>query len=400
MFLSVLLHALLMGLLLASGPLRASDSPPAQPAAWFDVTPQPAPTPAKPAEPPAHPPEPPPRSKAPKQPRSIPKLRPAHVPHVAQGGVPDGQGTLAIPEGTGAGGPIGTGPGPEQVDESDAPEEAAEPPPDTTRAPRPAQLSIWLDPKQLEHIALVRPGTAVLMSIPGFRDMLRGSSIRPFSDLERLRITLTDVAPEKLTIAGVHVEGEQALRDAARHVAAMRQQEPVWRGDSSLQATSWVDGSGVDRGLAIHDGAFLIGARESLPAMLSSSSTEDRVDGLSRLRKRVILSLAIEDAARYLPSLPACGLEALRVSVATTGRGQRLSVRAEFETASAARDAPKCLRALGEAAAPLSRLVAWLTQAEVVAGSFSTQYNAGVTSGEIQELLDELAWALRNAGRA
>jgi hypothetical protein len=237
------------------------------------------------------------------------------------------------------------------------------------------------------------------MSLPGFRDLLRGSNIRPFTDLQRLRITLDGVAPERLTVAGVHVAGERAVVDAARRVAAMRQQEPIWRGDSQLRATSWVDGSGVDRGLAVHEGAFVIAARDNLPAILGSSQGE-RVAGMSRLRERVVMVLSIEDAARYLPGLQACALQALRVSVAASGDRPQLSVRGDYKAASFAKAAPECLRGLGGDAAQLSGLVAWLSRAESAAGSYSTKLNIGVTSAEIQQLLDELAWALRNAGRA
>jgi hypothetical protein len=252
---------------------------------------------------------------------------------------------------------------------------------------------------QFTHLALVRPGTAVLMSMPGYRDMLRGSNIRPFVDLQRLRITLDGVAPERLTVAGVHVAGEPAVAAAARRVAAMRQQEPIWRGDSQLRATSWVDGSGVDRGLAVHDGAFVIAARDSLPALLGSGEGE-RVTGMSRLRERVVLVVSIEDAARYLPSLQACALQALRVSIAASGDRPQLSVRGDYKAASFANAAPACLRGLGGDAAQLTVLIAWLSRAESAAGSYSTKLNSGVTSEEIQQLLDELAWALRTAGRA
>jgi hypothetical protein len=95
-----------------------------------------------------------------------------------------------------------------------------------------------------------------------------------------------------------------------------------------------------------------------------------------------------------------CGVQAVRVSIASTAaETQRMSLHAEYETPTAARESPECLRALGDRTAPVSHLVAWLVQAPSLPGSFSTQLTVGVTNGEIQALLDELAWVLRSAGR-
>jgi uncharacterized protein YjbI with pentapeptide repeats len=257
---SIGVHLLVIGMLLARAPLRASDALEAANAAWFEVArnSEIAAEPAPPSPPPA--PAQPPTKTRPQRPVQSPRAgrsRTAPGPRVADaiqhsGGVPEGEGTLPM-------GPAGDGlaSGASEADESQQTlahetEPARPSKPEPRRERRPAQLSLWLDPKQFEHIALVRPGTAVLMAVPGFRDVLRGSNIRPFNDLERVRITLSGAEAEKLIVAGVHVGGEAAVRDAAKRVAAMRRQEPIWRGDSSLQATSWVDGTNVDRGLALH----------------------------------------------------------------------------------------------------------------------------------------------------
>ncbi len=236
------------------------------------------------------------------------------------------------------------------------------------------------------------------MAVAGFRDILRGSSIRPFNDLERLRVSIRGSDPEELMIAGVHSGGEAAVREAAQRIAAMRRQEPIWRGDSSLRATSWVDGTAADRGLALRGGAFLIGARSSLPSLLGTSS-KDPVQDASRLRKRVFILLTIDDAPRYLPAVSKCALQGVRLSLADQGDTQRISLYAEYETLTAARAARQCLDRLGDGATPDAELLGWLARAQVAADSSATQLSSEVTNAQIQSLLDGLAWVLRTAGR-
>jgi hypothetical protein len=398
MLISVLVHATIIGVLLARAPLWASDASDAHPT-WMEAVEQP------PAVVPVAPPAPPAAPAHVLRPR-VAKSRPVGVARAAPApgatGIPDGRGTLAMgAEGNSSVANSSEDPADSQGSEDVATPAPAQPPPaETERTPRPAQLSLWIDRKAFEHSVLVRPGIAILSSVPGLRDLLRGSDIRPFYDLDRLRITLTDLTPQALVVAGVHTKGEQGVREAAKRIAAMRQREPVWRGDSKLQATSWIDGSGLDRGLAMHDAAFLIGARESLPGLLGDAVSDDRVDSLSRLRKRVVFALAIEEVSRYVPVLSACALQALRVSIASTvADSHRMSLQAEYETSNAARESPRCFAGLGDRAAPLSALVAWLAQAPSTPGSFSAHFNSGITNDEIQALLDELAWVLRSAGR-
>jgi hypothetical protein len=398
---SIAAHGLAIGILLSRAPLRASDATDSPKAAWFEVTRQAEPEPPEPAPPAPPPPTPPVPLERPRSARATAtKSRSVSSPRVPsaderQGGLPDGEGTLLVgPAGDGL--TSGSGDGAVQAAEPAAAASPATPEPRRER--RPAQLSLWIDPKQFEHLALLRPGIAVLMAVPGFRDVLRGSSIRPFDDLERLRVSIRGADPEKLMVAGVHVGGENAVRDAARRVAAMRRQEPIWRGDSKLQATSWVDGTTADRGLAVRDGAFLIGARSSMPALLGSSS-EDPVREASRLRKRVIILLTIDDAARYLPGASKCSLEAFRLSIAAQGDTQRISLRADYETSAAARAAAQCLRPVEGGSAPDSELLGWLARAQVLPDSSTTQLSTEVMNAQIQSLLDGLAWVLRSVGR-
>jgi murein L,D-transpeptidase YcbB/YkuD len=219
-------------------------------------------------------------------------------------------------------------------------------------------------------------------------------------DLQRLRLRLSGLQPERLIVAGVHHEGDQALVAAAERVAAMRDQAPVWRGDDDFRATSWVDASATDRGLAVHGGAFVIAPRQAMSELLGRSATEDSVQAVSRLRDRVLTLITIEDAARYLPQLDTCELQALRISVADSGGSPRLTLAAHYKTASLANDAPACLQKLDRELAQLPTLLAWLARAQVSEGGASAQLSMGVNSNDIEKLFNELAWALRSARRA
>lgn len=394
LFTSGVLHAAILGLLLMRSPLWAAKVPSQSTEAWLEVVPPPTPS-----TPPAEPPLPAPRPTFAAKPRPPGEPRRSTAPAVAPSPVfavpDDAVGTLAISAGESEARPSQphATDGSEQQAGPARVEQAHEP----RRVPRGVELSLWIDRRAFEQRALVRPGLAIITAVPGLRDLLRGSNIRPLLDLERLRVTLHAPNAQELALAGVHLGGESAMRDAAKRIAAMRQQEPVWRGGSRLQATSWVDGSGIDRGLALHDGAFLIGARESMATLLGASDPAE----LSRMRERVFFTLALEDAARYLPTLSGCTLQALRISVASTNADtQRLSLRAEYESRAAAAASTDCVRALGERAAPLQRLVGWLEQASAESGSYITRLNVGVTGDELQTFLDELAWVLRSASRS
>ncbi|HMI91316.1 MAG TPA: hypothetical protein VK509_08130, partial [Polyangiales bacterium] len=139
-----------------------------------------------------------------------------------------GESGLALGEGSGNGGP-GSGDG----DGTGAKVAATEP----ERAVGPPDLSLWMDVETLGSRALVRPGLGFLMSVPGLREALRGSGIRPFIDLRSARIRVPGRAPERLALAGTHVGGEQALLSAAEGVAAMRGRQLNWRGGSDLRAS-------------------------------------------------------------------------------------------------------------------------------------------------------------------
>ena len=191
-----------------------------------------------------------------------------------------------------------------------------------------------MDVEAFTQMALVRPGIALVMAVPGFRDMLRGSGIRPFVDLRLLRVSLHGLAAEQLTLAGVHGGGEQALLDVAERIAAMRNRKPLFRGDAELRASAWEDGTGVDRGLAVHGGAFVIAARTAMPGLLGTQQPAQQVPRLSSLRDRVALLLTVEDASRYLPGVQPCGLQALRASIAVSGERPRLALSAYYRAAS------------------------------------------------------------------
>jgi hypothetical protein len=171
----------------------------------------------------------------------------------------------------------------------------------------------------------------------------------------------------------------------------------VWRGDSDLRATSWVDGSGVDRGLALREGIFVIAARADLPEMLGSDAASKRVAELSKMREGAVMLLTIEDAARYVPRLRECEAQALRLSVAASDHGYRMALTAQYKNASLAKQAQACVRTLEPTQAGIPRLMDWIARARSTAGSYSTNLQTEVDSDDVQELLGELAWLLRSS---
>jgi hypothetical protein len=392
---SLALHGLLLLWLAGS---RFEPPEPAAPPMWMEaVVPKPEPAPIE--EPPPPPPRPV-RKIAPAPPRpSLARPTPAPAPAPAlRAPVVDGPSSVSVAEGESGLGTSGTSRA--ERGEAGGTGDADGAPGEAQRALGPAQLALALEPAQLERMALVRPTIALLMAMPGYADILRGSGIQPLSDLSRARVRVLGLSPERLSLAGVHVAGEAAVVTAAERVAAMREQAPEWRGDSDLRATSWVDGSGFDRGLAVQGGAFVIAARSALPGLLA---TEDAVRSASKLRERAFVDIWMEDAPRYLPGVEACALQALRVSLTDAASGQRMLLSAQYKTGSAARAGAACWRALDANAdarhGQWKTIASWLARAESSEG-FGVQLNLGVTSDDIQRLFDELAWALRSAKRA
>lgn len=401
---SLVLHALLLALL----GLREYE-PPSVPAAdlWMEAaTPEVLPPPP---EPPA--PEPPteprklPRAPAPRaarepKPQSAPKDEAPPVPSAPEVTAPvvDGESSVAVKEGDGSGaigstGGKGDGRGTASAGGGGANEEQ--------RKVGPAQLSLWLDMPGMERLALSRPTIALLMAVPGYAEILRGSGIRPLVDLQRVRVRVAGLAPERLLIAGVHNDGAAAVVGAAERIAAMRDQAPEWRGDDDFRATAWVDGSAADRGLALHGGAFVIAQRKALPEVLGAKGTEESVQAASRLRERALAVITIEDAPRYLPNVDNCALQALRISFADGGASPRLTLVAHYKTASLASEAGACLRGLpAELGTQMPLFSSWLSRAQVTGSGTSAQLTLGVNSNDIEKLFGELAWALRNARRA
>jgi hypothetical protein len=398
---SLVLHAMLFGLL----GLREHE-PPAMPVAdlWMEAaTPQvlpPAP------EPPA--PEPPP---TPRKARPAPVQRAEREPTPEESKAPpvpaapeltapvvDGESSVAVKAGDGESaigstGGLGDGKGTASAGGGASHEDE--------RKAGPAQLSLWLEMSSMERLALSRPTIALLMAVPGYSEILRGSGIRPLVDLKRVRVRLWGLAPERLLIAGVHNDGAAAVVGAAERIAAMRDRAPEWRGDDDFRATSWVDGSEADRGLALHGGAFVIAPRKTLPEVLGAKATEERVQAASRLKDRVLALITIEDAPRYLPKVDACALQAVRISFADGGGSPRLTLVAHYKSASLASEAGACLRGLeAELGAQMPLLSSWLSRAQLTAGGSSAQLTLGVNSNDIEKLFGELAWALRSARRA
>lgn len=241
-------------------------------------------------------------------------------------------------------------------------------------------------------MVIVRSPSALLGTLPGYRDMLRGSDINAFANLERLRIFLPDISARQLTLAGMHAGGEPELMRAAERVAASRAQSTIWRGGSALRGTAWIDGSGYDRGLAVHGNAFLIGPRGALPRLLGDEAPGERVAELSKTRRGVLLLLELHAVDRYLPALQPCGLQSLRISVSVA---QRLSVRARYASASQAAEAGTCLTRLSGASSELRLLRELLGRASPARHDELSLLNTGVTHEEIARLLDELCWSLR-----
>ena len=398
---SLVLHGLVFAAIARSATWRAPSS---QPPAWMEAT-LPLPESPQPPEPPVPtPPTPPePVRRTHKAERAAPAPKKSSVPESSAppltAPVVDGPSSVSVAPGDGAraiGSTSGQGDGAGSAREGERGGTG-----EAERKLGPAQLSLWLEPAKLDRFALARPAIALLMAVPGYADVLRGSGIRPLLDLARLRVRVMSLAPERLLIAGVHSAGEQALVAAAERVAAMRDRAPEWRGDSELRATSWVDGLDADRALALQGGAFVIAQRSALPQLLGSSAGAQRVAEASQLRERVFVLLSLEDAPRYLPRTEACALQALRVSIAESGDAPRIALTAHYKTASLANAAPACLRNLPpELRESMPTILGWLAQATAHERASSAQLTTGVTSEEIQKLFDELAWALRTARRA
>lgn len=270
-----------------------------------------------------------------------------------------------------------------------------------SRNPGPSQFSLWLDPQKFVQMALISPVTTLLVSVPGYGDLIRGSQIRPFVDLISLRLRLTSFAPGQLVLAGRHKGGEQALLEAAQRIASMRNREPVWSGGPQLRSTSWVDGSGADRALAVHHGAFLIAPRATMATLLSVDPPQNRILEMSRLHKRAYFDLKVEDASRYLPEIGSCALQAIRLSLGSgTDSAARLELIANYKSAWHATRARACLQGLQKGGTQLSFLANWLATAEGSANSYTRRLQIGIAIRDIDRLIDALSWAIRTSSRA
>lgn len=256
----------------------------------------------------------------------------------------------------------------------------------------PPQFSLWLTPPELQRMVIVRSPIALLAALPGYRDMLRGSDIAPFSNLRALRVFLPGLSAERLVLAGVHADGEDAIVRAAERVANARERVPSWRGPSTLRATSWLDGSGYDRGLAVQGDAFLIGARRELPRWLGQQSPSARVRQLSKSRHGVLVLAVVHEVTHYLPALGGCKLRNLRLSISNA---LRLHLSAEYETEESAAHAASCFAGLDEAVSQLRWTTELLSRATGVSASTRTQLRTTITSEGIAKLLDEICWSLR-----
>ena len=402
---SLLLHVLLV-LSAAGVGSRAVAVKPAVPLWMSAVESAPPPVAEPPPPPPPEPPPPPAPNRAPKvapepaaepEPEREREPEPSPAPEGERGGLAiEGDQGLAVPTGEGGLAAGGRGQGAGEVGSGSGARGSG--PPAAGEAQRkagPPELSLWMDVEALGSAALTRPGLGFLMAVPGLRDALRGSGIRPFIDLRRVRVRIGGRSAQHLALAGAHLGGEKALLAAAARVAAMRDHELSWRGDASLRASQWLDGSGVDRGLALHADAFVIAERSVLPRLLAAREPERSVGEFSQLRERVVLRAALEDAAHYAPALHACELQAVRLAIGQGSGGYRMSFNAEYATASAAQRGPACAAGLGASAGQLSRLISWLARAESAAEGYRTSLKIGVTSDEIEQLLNELAWMLR-----
>ena len=398
---SLVLHAALL-VMLGSRAYQPPEAP--APDLWMEAA-----TPEVPPPPDPPPPEPPPAPRevrpAPAPVRKAARERSSRKPEQPTPEVPsapevtapvvEGESSVAVKEGDGAGAIRSTGGKGDGRGTASAGGGAAG---EGERKVGPAQLSLWLDMQGMERLALSRPTIALLMAVPGYAEILRGSGIRPLVDLQRVRVRISGLSPERLLFAGVHTDGAAAVTGAAERIAAMRDQLPEWRGDDDFKATAWVDGSDADRGLALHGGAFVIAPRKALPEVLGAKGTQESVQAASRLRERVTALITIEDAARYLPEVEACALQALRISFSDGGDGPRMTLAAHYKTASLAAEAGGCLRGL-EAGAQMPTLISWLSRAQTSSGS-GAQLTLAVSSNDIEKLFGELAWALRSARRA
>lgn len=186
------------------------------------------------------------------------------------------------------------------------------------------------------------------------------------------------------------------MRTATERTAATRGLVPSWKSADGVDASSWVDGSNIDRAVAITDTAFVVAARREMPKVLGHAGPSKRVARLSELSGRQFLTLRWQAPAHYLPGLSGCKLDSLRLSFADTnaGTGGQATLRARYASAGAARDAAQCLRNR-QVGTPLQWLSERLTAARTSEGSRNASLTWNASSEALSEALEGIAWATR-----
>lgn len=304
---------------------------------------------------------------------------------------------LASEDGTGAGGPDGTGTSP------------------VAFLPAGAQVALRVDLDRV-RASEVRPEVeALLAALPDWEALLSGSGVEPVRDFSRVLVATPNFDRRRIVVAGRLVDGARPPREVAREMAAAHGERLEWGETSGVPTARWVTPDGAPRRVAlIGPRHFVVASDEDLEAVLAIATARtaaapdvapegaeppeppvDAADALLSMVEGEALSLEIEGARRFVGRspcpIPLRGRLALAETVTdadSAPTGVRLELVAHFDDEGEAARADRCyLRYVGLGRALFPPLTPLLSRLETSTEDAALTLTSSMTFAEVRTLL-------------
>jgi hypothetical protein len=213
-----------------------------------------------------------------------------------------------------------------------------------TRMPAGAQIALRMDMTRIRSSRLAPDVRNFLDAIPDWQMVLRGSSLAPVDDLDRVLVASPNLQRSRMVVAGSFPRDADWARQIVDTMASARGTTATWRDESGVEVADWANEDETARVLAlIGPHHFAITRPEDLPAVLAigrvraeeSGFSSTAADALLEMPEGSALTLTVEGARTYARGAHAPERLELVVSE-RAGGGADVAIEARYETPEAA----------------------------------------------------------------
>jgi hypothetical protein len=191
-------------------------------------------------------------------------------------------------------------------------------------APHGAQIGLQIHIDRVRQSSLVLETEALMRIVPAWRELLRGSGLRSFEDLDRVFVATPDLDRASLVLAGHLRAGDGSVRAATARLAKSRGATAAFAPMLGLVAAPWYGPKDAERSIILLGGDRFVITRTADVARVvdvlraidaRTPAAAARTDS-GELAESEALVLIVEDVARFSTGTSPAVPRSLRLAVA------------------------------------------------------------------------------------